>query len=140
MHKLDRLRDVQNFTGYLASLSRFVNRPGERALPLYQLMKKTTAFDWIIQVDEASRDLKRMLSTSPVLAAPAEKEPMLMYIAATTRVVSMVLVVERPEEGKAHPVHWHVYYLSEVLSLSQQNYPHYQKMRYGVYLATKKLK
>lgn len=63
-------------------------------------MKKTTKFDWTPQADEAFRDLKRMLSTVPILAASAAKEPMMMYIAATTRVVSVVLVVERPEEGK----------------------------------------
>ena len=33
-----------------------------------------------------------------------------------------------------------MYYLSEVLSTSKQNYPHYQKMCYGVYFAAKKLK
>jgi hypothetical protein len=33
-----------------------------------------------------------------------------------------------------------VYYLSKVLTLSKQNYPHYQKMVYGVYMAAKKLK
>ena len=65
---------------------------------------------------------------------------MLLYIAAISRVVSVVLVVERPEEGKAQPVQRPVYYPSEVLSLSKQNYPHYQKMCYGVYLACKKLK
>ena len=30
--------------------------------------------------------------------------------------------------------------MSEVLSTSKQNYPHYQKMCYGVYFAAKKLK
>jgi hypothetical protein len=33
-----------------------------------------------------------------------------------------------------------VYCLSEVLSTSKQNYPHYQKMTYGVYVTAKKLK
>jgi hypothetical protein len=33
-----------------------------------------------------------------------------------------------------------VYCLSEVLTLSKQNYPHYQKVAYGVYMAAKKLK
>ena len=63
-----------------------------------------------------------------------------MYITATNRVVSVVLVVERPEEGKAQMVQRPVYYLSEVLSLSKQNYPHYQKLVHGVYMAAKKLK
>ena len=38
------LNDVQKFTGCLASLSRFVSRQGEKALPLYQLMKKRDKF------------------------------------------------------------------------------------------------
>jgi hypothetical protein len=79
-----------------------------------------------------------MLSTVPVLASPMPKEPMLLYIAATNRVVSAVVVVEREEGGKM--VQQPVYYLSEVLSTSKQNYPHYQKMTYGVYMAAKKLK
>jgi hypothetical protein len=45
-----------------------------------------------------------MLSTPPVLVAPIEKEPLLLYIAATHQVVSMVLVVEHNEKGKAHGV------------------------------------
>ena len=32
-----RLLDVQKFTSYLASISRFISRLGEKALPLYQL-------------------------------------------------------------------------------------------------------
>jgi hypothetical protein len=39
-----------------------------------------------------------------VLVAPNEKEPLLLYIAATYQVVSTVLVVEWSEEGKAHGV------------------------------------
>jgi ethanolamine utilization protein EutA (predicted chaperonin) len=63
---------------------------------------------------------------------------MLLYIAATNRVVSAVVVAEREEGGKT--MQKLVYYLSEVLSTSKQNYPHYQKMTYGVYMVAKKLK
>jgi ethanolamine utilization protein EutA (predicted chaperonin) len=65
---------------------------------------------------------------------------MLLYIAATPRVVSMVIMVEHAEEGKELLVQHLVYYLSEVLTLSKQNYPHYQKVVYGVYMAARKLK
>jgi hypothetical protein len=118
------LKDVQKFTGCLASLSRFVSRLGEKALPLYQLMKKSTGFTWTPQADSAFNELKKMLSTAPILASPLPNEPMLLYIAATNRVVSVVIVVEREEEGKS--VQRPVYYLSEVISTSKQNYPHYQ--------------
>src|SRR3954466_14648376 len=140
MNKPKNLKDVQKFTGCLASLSRFLSRLGEKAIPLYQLMKKTDKFVWTDQADEAFKDLKRMLSTAPVLAAPIEKEPMMLYIAATSRVISIVMVVEHPEKDKAQLVQRPVYYVSEVLSTSKQNYPHYQKMCYGVYMAAKKLK
>jgi ribonuclease HI len=33
-----------------------------------------------------------------------------------------------------------MYYLSEVLTLSKQNYPHYQKVTYGMYMVARKLK
>ena len=48
-----RLRDVQKFTGCLASINRSISRLGEKALPLYQLMKKTTFFEWNHKADEA---------------------------------------------------------------------------------------
>ena len=107
-------------------------------MPLYQLMKKSDHFRWTPQADAAFQELKKMLSSAPTLASPLPKEPMLLYVAATNRVVSAVAVVEREEKGGK--VQRPVYYLSEVLSSSKQNYPHYQKMAYGVYMAAKKLK
>jgi hypothetical protein len=94
------LRDVQKLTSCLALLSRFVSRLEEEAIPLYQLMKKAYHFVWSQHDDDGFNNLKRALSTTPVLAAPASQEPMLMYIAATPQVVSVVIVVEHAEEGK----------------------------------------
>jgi hypothetical protein len=51
-----------------------------------------------------------------------------------------MIMVERTEEGKELPVQRLMYYLSEVLTLSKQNYPHYQKVVYGVYMTARKLK
>lgn len=45
------LKDVQKFIGCLGSLSRFVSRLGEKAMPLYQLMKKTDKFVWTPQAN-----------------------------------------------------------------------------------------
>jgi hypothetical protein len=107
---------------------------------LYQLMKKMDHFVWSQRADDAFNDLKQALSTAPVLAAPAWQEPMLLYIAATLRVVNIVIMVEHAEEGKELPVQCPVYYLSEVLTLSKQNYPYYQKIAYGMYMVARKLK
>jgi hypothetical protein len=85
-------------------------------------------------------DLKRVLSTTPVLAAPEDQEPMLLYMVATNRVVSIVIAVERKEEAQEYGVQRPVYYVSEVLTESKQCYPHYQKMAYRVFLASRKLR
>jgi hypothetical protein len=61
---------MQKFAGCLALLSRFISRVREKAMPLYQLMKKTDHFVWSQQADDAFNDLKRALSTASVLAAP----------------------------------------------------------------------
>ena len=104
MEQPKNLKQVQKFTGCLASLSQFLSQLGEKAIPLYQLMKKTEKFTWTPQANEAFQELKRMLSTAPILDAPIEKEPMMLYIAATNRVISAVMVVERPEKNKAQQI------------------------------------
>jgi dsDNA-binding SOS-regulon protein len=134
MAKPAKLHDVQKLAGRVAALSRVVARLGEKALPFYAHMKKSDdKFEWTEEADTAFAQLKKVLSTPPVLIAPKEKEPLLLYIAATHQVVSTVLVVERSEEGKVHGVQRPVYFLSEVLSPTKQRYPHYQKLAYRVF-------
>jgi dsDNA-binding SOS-regulon protein len=121
-------------------LSRFIARLGENALPFYALMKKMDKkFKWREEADQVFSHLKKVLSTPPVLVEPNEKEPLLLYIVATHQVVSTVLVAEQSEEGKAHGVQRPVYFLSEVLSPSKQQYPHYQKLAYSVFMTARKL-
>jgi hypothetical protein len=83
----------------LALLNRFVSRLGEKAMS-YQLMKKTDHFVWLQHDDDGFNDLKHALSTAPVLAMPAPREPMLLYIADALQVVTIMIVVERAKEGK----------------------------------------
>jgi hypothetical protein len=63
---------------------------------------------------------------------------MLLYIAATNKVVSTALV-KCAKEGKAHGVQWPAYYLGEVLSPAKQRYRHYQKLAYDVFMTAHKL-
>ncbi|KAK1679264.1 hypothetical protein QYE76_040112 [Lolium multiflorum] len=77
--------------GFIVSqrgIERFVSRLGEKALPLYKLLKKTDKFVWDDAADAALR--------------------------ATNKVISLVIVVERKEEGHEYDVQRPVYYISEI--------------------------
>jgi hypothetical protein len=104
-------------------------------------MKKTDKnFEWTEEADTTFAHLEKVLSTPPVLVAPKEREPLLLYIATTYQVVSTVLIVKQSQEEKAHKIQRLVYFLSEVLSPSKQCYPHYQNLTYSVFTTTQKLR
>ena len=63
------VNDVQRLAGQIAALSRFISRLGEKAIPLYQMMKKADNFIWSDAADEAFEALKKQLAESLVLAA-----------------------------------------------------------------------
>jgi hypothetical protein len=98
------LKGVQRVLGCLAALSRFISRLGEKGLPLYRLLKKHERFSWTVEAHEALDKLKASLTHAPILTPPEDSEPLYLYVAATTQVVSAVIVVERAEEGHALPV------------------------------------
>ena len=83
----------------MAALSRFISRLGEKALPLYRLLRRTEHFEWTNAATAGLEEIKAILATNPILAAPNIDEPMMLYIAATHQAVSAVLVVERETDG-----------------------------------------
>jgi ribonuclease HI len=125
--------------GCFAALSRFISRLGEKGFPLYRLLKKHERFSWTAEAQDALDKLKASLTHASILTPPQDGEPLQLYVAATTQVVSAVIVVERTEEGHALPVQRPVYYISEVLSDTKTRYPQVQKLLYAVVLARRKL-
>ena len=119
------LCDVQRLTACVAALSRFISRLSEKAMPLYRFLKKSNTFTWNDETSATLTALNKMMAEAPILASPLEKEPMLLYIATSNRVVSAVVIVERKEEGHELLVQGLVYYVSEVLTDSKERYPHY---------------
>jgi hypothetical protein len=93
-----QLKDVQKLMGSLAALSRFISRLAERALPFFKLMRGSSPFTWTEEAEQAFQKMKQYLASLPVLVAPDPGEMLFLYLAAMTKVISMVLVVERSEQ------------------------------------------
>src|SRR3954466_7903998 len=64
---------------------------------------------------------------------------MILYLVATNKVINIVIMVERQEEGHEYGVQRPIYYVSKVLTESKQCYPHFQKLAYGIFLGSRKL-
>jgi hypothetical protein len=94
MGPIQDLKGVQRVMGCLAALSRFISCLGERDLPLYCLLRKTELFAWTPEAEEVLGNLKALLTSAPILVPPAAGEALLIYVAATTQVVSAAIVVE----------------------------------------------
>ena len=82
--------------------------------------------------------IQAYLKQLPILEPPKEDEVMLLYMAATPKVVSAVLVVERQVEKstKQHPV----YFVTKVLHDAWSRYPNIHKLIYAVLMSSRKLK
>jgi ribonuclease HI len=109
-------------------------------LPFFKLLKHQEKFAWTPKTDQALAQLKDFLSKPPVLTAPRKNEQLLLYLAATTHVVSTAIVVERQEDGHAYPVQRPVYFVSEALSESKAHYQPVQKLLYAVIITSRKLR
>jgi hypothetical protein len=54
----------------MAALSHFISRLEERGMPFYKLLKKVDIFQWTPKAQEALDELKKFLTTPPVLKPP----------------------------------------------------------------------
>ena len=78
-----KLKHIQRLMGCMDALSRFISHLREKALLLYRLLKQTKNFYWTSKAGAALEEIKTLLATNPILAAPGAGEPMLLYISAT---------------------------------------------------------
>jgi hypothetical protein len=67
-------------------------------------MDKEDKFVWDEEAQKAFEALKDSFTTPPIMKPPIPGETLLLYISATTNVVSTVLIAEREKEGKVYPV------------------------------------
>jgi hypothetical protein len=140
MAKPSNKKDVMKVTGMMAALGRFISKLGEKGLPFFKLLKKADKFVWDDEAHKAFEALKESLTTPRVMTPPIPRETLLLYISATTNVVSTVLVAEREEEGQAYLVQRPVYYVSEVLADTKTRYTQPQKLLYALLITSRKLR
>jgi hypothetical protein len=140
MAKPSNKKDVMKLTGMMAALGHFISKLGEKGLPFFKLLKKADKFVWDDEAQKVFKALKESLTPLPIMTPPIPKETVLLYISATTNVVSMVFVAEREEKGQAYPIQQPVYYVSEALAYAKTRYTQPQKLLYALLITSRKLR
>ncbi|XP_061366044.1 uncharacterized protein LOC133309297 [Gastrolobium bilobum] len=92
-------KEIQQLTGRLASLTRFLPRSAETTLPFFKLLRNEVQYGWTSECEAAFQEIKRQLASPPVLTKPREQETLVMYLSVGDVAVSSVLVQE-DEEGQ----------------------------------------
>ena len=117
------VKDIQKLTGCMAALSHFISCLGEKGLHFFKLLKASEHFSWLEEADSAFEQLKLFLTKPPIMTASRSDETLLIYIVATSCVVSTTIVVECEEAGLADKVQRLVFFISEVLNEPKTRYP-----------------
>ena len=92
---LRTVKEVQSLNGKIAALNRFVSKAMDKCLPFFRILRKS--FEWMDECQRAFEDLKKYLSSPPLLSLSKSGEELYLYIANSQAAVSAALV--REEEG-----------------------------------------
>ncbi|KAL5578660.1 hypothetical protein UlMin_011102 [Ulmus minor] len=75
--------DVQRLTGRVAALSRFISRSSEKCHLFFNTLRKSKDFEWTPACEQALQDLKRYLTSPPLLSKPKDGEQLYIYLAVS---------------------------------------------------------
>ena len=96
-------KGVQQLTGRLAALGRFISRFTDRLKPFFATLKGVNQAEWNEDYDHAFMAIKQYLAEPSVLASPEAGETLFVYLAISDVVVSAALFKENVN-GRQRPV------------------------------------
>ncbi|KAL0302447.1 UNVERIFIED_CONTAM: Retrovirus-related Pol polyprotein from transposon [Sesamum calycinum] len=105
--------EVRNFLGLAGYYRRFVKDFSVVAKPLTNLLKKNTPFNWNDKCAQSFEELKKRLTSAPILALPSGDGGYVVYTDASRQELECVLM----QHGKV------IAYASRQLRPHEMNYP-----------------
>ena len=126
------VKALQSLNGKVAALNRFVSKATDKCLPFFRVLRKS--FEWTDECQKAFEDLKKYLSSLPLLSLSMPGEELYLYIAVSQAAVSAALV--RDDGGSQRPV----YFISKAFRGAEERYPWMEKLAFALITTARKLK
>ena len=127
------VKEVQQLTGRMAALSRFVSAGGDKGHPYFQWLRRNNRFVWTQECEETFHKLKEYLTSPSVLCKPQPNTPLRLYFAVIDRAISSVLVQEQDQVQKP------IYFVSKVLQGPEVRYQALEKAALMVVFSARRL-
>ncbi|XP_073022575.1 uncharacterized protein [Primulina eburnea] len=128
------VKGVQELMGRMTALNRFISRAADKGLPFFRILRQGKGFKWSEECQQAFEELKKYLTTPPLLTKPQSWDTLLLYLATSSDAISAVLVVNVGRE------HRPVYYVSRTLQGAELRYTNIEKLALALVTATRKLR
>ncbi|RVW78252.1 Retrovirus-related Pol polyprotein from transposon 17.6 [Vitis vinifera] len=128
------VKGVRQFLGHAGFYRRFIKGFSSLSKPLCELLAKDTKFIWDERCQHSFDQLKKFLTTTPIVRAPNWQLPFELMCDASDFAIGAVL--GQREDGKPYVI----YYASKTLNEAQRNYTTTEKELLAVVFALDKFR
>jgi hypothetical protein len=89
------VKEIRCFLGMAGYYRRFIEGFSKIAGPMTKLLRKNTPFEWSEKCEESFQELKKKLTTAPILAVPETGKDYTVYCDASKNGLGYVLMQDR---------------------------------------------
>ncbi len=97
------VKDVRSFLGFINFYRRFITKFSDIARPLNDKTKKDRKWEWTDADEEAFEELKRQVTSAPILTLPDVHKPFIIETDASGYAYGAVLS-QNDEECRTRPI------------------------------------
>ena len=128
-------KGIQQLTGRLAALGRFISQFTNRLKPFFTTLRGASRAECNEECDRAFVAIKQYLTEPPILVSPETNDTLYLYLAASDIAVSAALFKERGD-AKLRPM----FFVRKSFTDVETRYSHLERAALALRTATRKLR